>query len=131
MANYKTTEYIVNAVAALITSINKPKYLFTKPTKKNDAEYIVINAFGGQADVMQKFFVNVNYHVRDIKDNAGPSGIPDVEKLQAGSEAVLAILKSVTNANYLVDFEKPEIIREEALGEHYSNLRFSYIQINR
>jgi hypothetical protein len=130
MADYKTPEYVVGIVYGLLSSISKPKYRFTKPTSKNDSEYIVINAFGGTADVMQKFFVNVNYHVKDLKDKSGPSGIPDVVKLEAGSQAVLSVLKKVTTTGYLIDFEEPKIIREEALEEHFSNLRFSFKLIN-
>jgi len=130
MADYKTPEYIVGIVYGLLSSISKPKYHFTKPTEKKDAEYIVINAFGGDANVMQKFFVNVNYHVKDINGGPGVGLIPDTVKLEAGSNAVKAILKKVSTSAYLIDFDKPEIIREEQLGEHYSNLRFSFKNIN-
>ena len=130
MADYKTPEYIVGIVYGLLSSISKPKYRFSKPTAKNDAEYIVINAFGGDANVMQKFYVNVNYHVKDINAGTATGLVPDVTKLEAGSVAVMAVLKKVTTTSYLIDFEKPEIIREEQLGEHYSNLRFSFKNIN-
>jgi hypothetical protein len=130
MASYKTPEFIVGIVYSLLGSISKPKYSFSKPTEKKDAEYIVINAFGGDANVMQKFFVNVNYHVKDINGGPGIGLIPDITKLEAGSNAVLAVLEKVSTTAYLIDFEKPEIIPEEQLGEHYSNLRFSFKNIN-
>ena len=79
---------------------------------------------------MQKCYVNVNYHVKDIDGGAGVGFIPDSTKLEAGSALVLAALKQVTAASFLIDFESQETIREEGLTEHYSNLRFSFKNIN-
>jgi hypothetical protein len=125
MSDYKTTDYIIGIVYLLLGSITKPKYLKTKPTSANDAEYIVINSLPINADVMQKCYVNVNYHVKDII-----TGTPDSVKIEAGSQVVLTVLKQVTTTSYLIDFESQETIREEGLGEHYSNLRFSFKNIN-
>ena len=125
MSDYKTTDYIIGIVYLLLGSITKPKYLKTKPTSAKDAEYIVINSLPINADVMQKCYVNVNYHVKDII-----TGTPDSVKIEAGSVAVLAILKQVSTTSYLIDFESQDTIREEGLGEHYSNLRFSFKNIN-
>ena len=125
MANYKTTDYVVGIVFGLLSTITKPKYLFTKPTISTAPEYIVINSLPIDVNVMQKCYVNVNYHVKDIT-----AGIPDITKITAGTNAVLAILKKVSTTAYLIDFESQEIIREDALGEHYSNLRFSFKNIN-
>lgn len=130
MASYITAETVVGIVAGLLSSITKPVYLHSRPEKVEVEEYVVVNAFAaGEADVMQKFIVNVNYHVRDIATN-DVSGIADHTALKAGSEAVLEILKKVTATNYNMDFEKPEIFREPSFGEHYSNLRFKFNYIN-
>jgi hypothetical protein len=125
MSNYKTTDYIIGLVFSLLGSITKPKYLKTKPTASTAAEYVVINSLPINANVMQKCYVNVNYHVKDIT-----AGTPDTVKIEAGSALVLAALKQVSTTNYLIDFESQETIREEGLGEHYSNLRFSFKYIN-
>lgn len=125
MADYKTSDFAVGLVYGLLSSITKPKYRNTKPTASTASEYVVINALPINANVMQKCYVNVNYHVKDIA-----AGTPDITKLEAGSVAVLAILKIVTTTAYLIDFESQETIREEQLGEHYSNLRFSFKNIN-
>jgi len=125
MSTYKTTDYIIGIVYSLLGSITKPKYLKTKPTASTAKEYVVINSLPINANVMQKCYVNVNYHVKDIA-----AGIPDSTKIEAGSVAVLAILKKVSTTVYLIDFEGQETIREEQLGEHYSNLRFSFKNIN-
>jgi hypothetical protein len=125
MSDYQTTDYVIGIVYLLLNSISKPKYLKSKPSNSTAAEYVVINSLPINANVMQKCYVNVNYHVKDIA-----VGTPDSAKIEAGSKAVLAILKEVTTTAYLIDFESQETIREEQLGEHYSNLRFSFKNIN-
>lgn len=125
MANFKTTDYIVGIVYGLLSSITKPKYLFTKPSASVAVEYVVINSLPINSDVMQKCYVNVNYHVKDIAE-----GIPDLVKLSAGSTLVMTALKAVSTTGYLIDFESQEVIREDSLGEHYTNLRFSVKFIN-
>jgi hypothetical protein len=125
MSSFQTSDFCVGVVYGLLGSITKPKYRNTKPTTSTAAEYVVINALPINADVMQKVYVNVNYHVKDIA-----AGIPDLTKIEAGSVAVLNILQKVTTTAYLIDFEGQETIREEGLGEHYSNLRFSFKNIN-
>jgi len=129
MANFVTTDYIIGIVYGLLSSINVKKYRITKPPLKvgqiPESEYIVINSLPIPADVMQKVFVNVNYHVLDLA-----SGVPDSEKLLTGSNRILAVLKKVTGANYMIDFEQQETHREESLGESFSNLRFSFKYIN-
>lgn len=125
MANFKTTDYIVSLVYGLLSSISKPKYLITKPSTSTAAEYVVINSLPINADVMQKCYLNVNYHVKDIAE-----GVPDVVKMAAGSALVLTALNTVSTTGYLIDFESQEIIREDTLGEHYTNLRFSVKFIN-
>ena len=130
MANFVTTDYIIGIVAGLLTSINVNKYRIEKPPVKVGEiplpEYIVINSLPIPADVMQKVFVNVNYHVADLA-----TGIPDTEKLMAGSVKVLNILQKVTGENYMIDFVSQETHREFALNESFSNMRFSFKYINK
>jgi hypothetical protein len=125
---YKTSEHIITVVYGLLSSINKPKYKGSKPSLKDDAEYIVINTLGVNAMTMQNVRVNVNYHVKDISGAMGYA--PDFVKLAAGSLAVLTILEKVTGSDYMIDFEGQEIIPEYGKEEHYSNLKFSFKQIN-
>jgi hypothetical protein len=129
MTSYKTTDYAIGVVYGLLSSITVPKYRQTKPTPKaSDAvipEYVVINALPINMDVMQKCIVNVNYHVKDIAP-----GVKDTTKIEAGSAAVMAILNEVLTATYQIDIESQETFREEKLGEHFSNMRFSFKLIN-
>jgi len=130
MSDYKTTDYIIDVVYSLLGSVTVPKYRKTKPTKSTAEEYVVINSLPINANVMQKCYVNVNYHVKDIEGGPNVGFIPDDTKLNAGSALILAALEKVTETSHLIDFEGQETIREAQLNEHYSNLRFSFKNIN-
>jgi hypothetical protein len=130
MSTFVTSDFIVGLVYGLLSSITKPKYRGEAPDfvalkQQRPSEYVVINSLPITSDVMQKCYLNVNYHVKDI----GP-GQKDDTKIEAGSQAVLAILKKVTTSPYMVDFESQETIGEPQFGEHYSNLRFSVKYVN-
>ena len=125
MADYQTTDRLLSIVFYLLGSLTVPKYIKTSPAKSVPREYIVINSLPINADVMQKCYVNVNYHVKDIGE-----GQPDNARLIAGFDAVMAIMNQVTTTTYLIDFESQETIREDARGEHYTNMRFSFKYIN-
>lgn len=129
MANFVTTDYIIGIVYGLLAPLTVKKYRVIKPPLKvgqvPETEYIVINSLPIPADVMQKVFINVNYHVADLSN-----GTPDTEKLMAGSIQVLNILQKVTGDHYMIDFEHQETHKEESLGESFSNLRFSFKYIN-
>ena len=130
MTNYKTTDYIIDIVYSLLGSITVPKYRKTRPTKSTAAEYVVINSLPINSQTLQKCYVNVNYHVKDIDQGIGVGFVPNDTKLQAGSALILSALNQISTTAYLIDFESQETIREEQLGEHYSNLRFSFKYIN-
>uniref|UniRef100_A0A6M3JSN6 Uncharacterized protein n=1 Tax=viral metagenome TaxID=1070528 RepID=A0A6M3JSN6_9ZZZZ len=126
----KTTDYVIDIVYSLLGSITVPKYRNTKPTKSTATEYIVINTLPINAQTLQKCYVNVNYHVKDIDGGTSTGLIPDDIKLAAGTALVMAALEKVSTTVFLIDFESQETIREEQLGEHYSNLKFSLKNIN-
>ena len=127
---YKTTDYVIDIVYSLLGSITKPKYRKTKPSKSTATEYVVINTLPINAQTLQKCYVNVNYHVKDIDGGTSVGFISDDTKLKAGTALVMTALEKVSTTAYLVDFEGQETIREEQIGEHYSNLRFSFKNIN-
>lgn len=97
----------------------------SKQTKSTKSKYYVINSLPISANVMQKCYVNVNCHAKDIKD-----GIPDRISITAMAKAALALLQKVSTTMYLIDYEGSEMIREKNSGEHYMNLRFSVKLIN-
>jgi hypothetical protein len=126
----RTTDYIIDVAYSLLSSITVPKYRKTKPTKSTATEYVVINALPINAQTLQKCYFNVNYHVKDIDGGTSTGLIPNDTKLAAGAALVLAALEKVSGTDYFIDLESQETIREEQLGEHYSNLRFSFKNIN-
>ena len=125
--NFTSSSKFVDTVYGLLSTLTVKRYQHTKPSNAKDSEYIVINALPVPAGVMQVGYVNVNYFVKDINP-----GVPDITKLQAGEERVIALLKKVTASDktYMIDIESQETFREESAGEHYSNLRFSFKFIN-
>jgi len=122
---YKTSNQIIDIVMGLLVSITVPKYPKTKPDNLQPDEYIVVNTLGIDADTMQTSHVNVNYHVADITP-----GTPDNAKIKAGEALVMAILTKVTATDYMIDFEGQYDEREPNQNEHFSNLKFRFLQIN-
>lgn len=128
----KTTATAINAVFAnLKAGLEVPIFKYTNPTPKKVDEYVIINSLPISADIMQKCTVNVNYHVKDLS-----VGIPDIEKLEAGTESVLGLIEEVVNResefmDILIDYESQEMLRDEPLKEHYSNIRFTVRIINK
>lgn len=123
----KTTDFAINEVYRLISgsAIETPVYKLTKITKKKDAEYIVLNALPITPGVLQKCYVNVNYHVKDLSP-----GMADMVKLQDGTSALMTLLENVPAKGIIIDFEMQEYHSESQLEEHYSNIRLSVKIIN-
>lgn len=123
----KTTDLALQEVYSLIkaSEITTPLYKLNKPSKKSHTEYIVLNALPIGPGTLQKCYVNVNYHVKDLS-----SGMPDMATLEAGTAALMAELEIANVAGILIDFEQQEYFREDSLGEHYSNIRLSVKIIN-
>ena len=130
MADYNTTDSVIDIVYSLLGSITVPKYRKTKPSKSTATEYVIINSLPINGQTLQRCYVNVNYHVKDIDGGSGIGFIPDDTKLSAGTALILAALKQVSATLYFIDFEGQETIREAQFNEHYSNLRFSFKNIN-
>ena len=124
----KTTDVAIDYVYGLITgstAIDVPVFKLVKPTLQKLNEYIVINSLGINSGVMQKTYVNVNYHVADKAP-----GIPDTEKLVEVTHELMALLESVSTNGLLIDFESQEYHSEAQIKEHYSNIRLNIKLIN-
>ena len=123
----KTTDFAINEVYRLISAstIETPVYKLTKPSKKKESQYIVLNALPISDGVLQKCRVNVNYHVKDLA-----SGIPDMATLETGTASLMGLLQDVPAKGIIIDFESQEYFRESQLEEHYSNIRLSVKIIN-
>lgn len=123
----KTTDFAIHRVFSLIkeSELTHPVYKLTKPDKKNHLQYIVINALPISEGVLQRCYVNVNYHVRNLT-----SGMPDLKKLEEGTAALMALLEYVPVTGIIINFESQVYLREDALNEHYSNIRLSVKIVN-
>lgn len=123
----KTTDFAIQRVFSLIkdSEITLPVYKLTKPDKKSHLQYIVINALPISEGVLQRCYVNVNLHVRNLT-----SGMPDLKKLEEGTAALMDLLEYVPVTGIIINFESQVYLREDALNEHYSNIRLSVKIVN-
>jgi len=123
----KTTDFAIQRVFSLIkdSEITLPVYKLTKPDKKSHLQYIVINALPISEGVLQRCYVNVNLHVRNLT-----SGMPDLKKLEEGTAVLMALLEDVPATGIIINFEQQAYLREDSLNEHYSNIRLSVKIVN-
>ena len=122
----KTSDYAINQIYSILSDATGIAiFKLTKPGKRNDNEFIVINSLPIGAGVLQKCWVNVNYHVADLQP-----GTPDLTKLEAGTQQFMTVLEDVSETGMHIDFESQEYFREPELNKHYSNIRLSVKLIN-
>ena len=114
-------------VYLLLDSIDMKKYLFKRDTKdtSNDEAFIIINALPMNADVMQRCYVNVNYHCKNIV-----SGVPDAELMATAFTTIQSLLDGYSDTTCLIDLDRHEIFVEDSLNYSFYNLRFSFKFIN-
>jgi hypothetical protein len=133
MEKYISSDKVIGIVYSLLTSINIPIYVRTKPTKAADDEYIVINTLAINADVLQSCRVNVNYHCKDLYvDDMGY--VPDMANLDSNTNTIINLLKRYTGSGthtYTIDFIGQETFSEENINEHFSNVKFKFNYINK
>lgn len=110
-----------------------PVYKDTKRDDETPDEYVVIMARSITGGLMQVCHIDVNYHVKDLAP-----GIPNIEKREAGETAVISLLHGVddyqADINIHIELDEKfaqQTVRNEALNEHYSNIRFIVRIINK
>lgn len=116
----KLSSFVVDQIYQLLSSVSVKKYKDCKKTTDNPDQYIVVNSLPVNGGRVQRCFMNVNCHVKDIAE-----GVPNRAKLDEMATAILALIEKKTTSTLLIDVDRQELIREEQLGEHYMNLRFS------
>ncbi len=123
-----TTFDAVNRVYGLLDGLELPVFKYAKPGG-NENEYIVINSLPISGDVLQKCYVNVNIHVKDIvfPDSTTAPNTLRLEQLAASYSALLA--KNIEGNTHLYS-DKQGVEREDALKEHYVNIRLLCNLIN-
>ena len=114
-------------VYLLLDSIDMKKYLFKRDTKdtSNDEQFIIINVLPMNADVMQRCYVNVNYHCKNIV-----SGVPDAELMAIAFTTINNLLDAYSDSTCMIDLDRHEIFVEDSLNYSFYNLRYSFKFIN-
>ena len=114
-------------VYLLLDSIDMKKYLFKRDTKdtSNDEQFIIINVLPMNADVMQRCYVNVNYHCKNIV-----SGVPDAELMATAFTTINNLLEGYSDSTCMIDLDRHEIFVEDSLNYSFYNLRYSFKYIN-
>jgi len=122
----KTSDHAIDKVYDILNAATGIGiFKLTKPSKRTDSEYIVINSLPMGPGVLQKCPVNVNYYVSDMQP-----GTPDLDKLETGTEQFMTVLEDVSETGLHIDFESQEYFREPGQDKHYSNIRLSVKLIN-
>lgn len=111
----------INTVFNLIKNEILPAYKLHKPGN-NDTEYCVINALPIAGQELKRCFVNVNLHVKDISF-PDSTAAPDTARLEFLADHYLSILEENIIGNVHLYFENQGIEKENALKEHYINIR--------
>lgn len=116
-----TTFDAVNRVYDILKNQDLPVFKYTKPGGE-EKEYIVINALPISGDVLKKCYVNVNIHVKDI-DFPDSTTVPNTSRLEQLANTFSELLNENIDKDIHIYFDRQGIEREEALKEHYVNIR--------
>jgi hypothetical protein len=116
-----TTFDAVNTVYGLLKNQGLPVFKFEKPGG-DEKEYIVINSLPITGGILKKCYVNVNIHVKDISFPDSTTA-PDSLRLEQLAGTYSKLLEKNIEGNVHLYFDKQGIEQEEALKEHYVNIR--------
>lgn len=118
----KTTIDAINVVYNLLKTFPLPVEKITG-NGGGAKEYVVINSLPAQGDeIFQQCYVNVNIHVKDI-DIAGGTSVPNVKRLGELASIYGDALEQNSEGDIYLFYVGQGIEREEALKEHYVNIK--------
>jgi hypothetical protein len=123
-----TTFDAINTVYNLLKGLELPVFKYAKPGG-DESEYIVINSLPIAGNVLQRCYVNVNIHVKDIVFPESTSA-PNTLRLEQLAETYSDLLEKNIVDNTHLYFDKQGVEREDALKEHYINIRLLCNLIN-
>lgn len=118
---------ILDKVYQALSTLQVEAYKLEKPLDEKMSEYIVINTLEVPKGELQLCDLNVNIHVTDI-DRA--KRIPNIKRLKELQGEVEAILDGFEDSEMFLTLKWDLVISEEALPEHYLNLRFDVSVLN-
>lgn len=116
-----TTFDAINTVYNLLKGLELPVFKYAKPGG-DESEYIVINSLPIAGDVLQRCYVNVNVHVKDIVF-PDSTVAPNTLRLEQLADTYSTLLEKNIEDNVHLYFDKQGVEREDALKEHYINIR--------
>jgi len=127
-----TVDDAVRAICANIVAsgsaylLDVPVYRYARLSDATGS-YIVVNALPIGTGLLQKCVANVNIYCADIFP-----GSPDAVKLADMTNAVIGALDDSQNmeGDVLIYFQQQNLMRDEELKSHYSNIRFDIRLIN-
>ncbi|MBW6491953.1 MAG: hypothetical protein K0B15_12250 [Lentimicrobium sp.] len=107
-------------------------YKYTRPTN-SEKEDVVINALPISPGTPQRCVVNANIYTRNLKLNIGGvavNSMPDNVRLNALTTIALNAIEDVSKDNHYFFVEQQAVISEEALSQHYTNIRIEFLFTN-
>lgn len=125
----KTVDDVLQAVRLRLKGVlgTEPVGKMVKPTGAT-SEYVVVNSLPVSLGQIQKGVVNINIHVKDTVD--GANSYPNHERLDALTKLVIPAFDRVRFNGISCEVETIHIEEEEALKEHYQNIRVKFNVIN-
>jgi len=106
-------------------------YKMQSPFDSNK-EDIVINCLPVTNEQIQKATVNVNIYVPDLKVRISgkQQTVPDIERLQFLAAKAVQKLESIYYAGYSIEVSHQGLLKEEAVNQHFVNIRIEFRFIN-
>lgn len=124
----KTIDDILQAVRLRLKDVlTVPVGKMVKPVGAT-SEYVVVNTLPVSLGPLQKGVVNINIHVADMVENA--NGYPNHERINTLTKLVIPAFDRVSFNGMSCEVESIHIEEEEALKEHYQNIRVKFNVIN-
>lgn len=97
------------------------------------SEDIVINALPISEGTLQRCYINVNVYVNNLKlniDGQADNTLPNTVRLKELTSAVISALEEVSADDHYYFVQQQAIIRDEQIGQHYSNIRIEFYFTN-
>ncbi|PZX18107.1 hypothetical protein LX69_01144 [Breznakibacter xylanolyticus] len=116
----RTTFEVIQRVYDLVKTGALPVFKLNK--LGTHSEYVVVNAMPMTGVELKKCFVNVNIHVADIKISDGTT-VANTKRLEELSTQYAGMLEEIDTNDMALYYVSQGIEREEALKEHYANIK--------
>lgn len=96
-------------------------------------EDIVINALPISEGTLQRCYINVNVYVNNLNLTIGgqqDNTLPNTVRLAQLTSAIISALEEVSADDHYYFVQQQTVIRDEQIGQHYSNIRLEFYFTN-